>query len=375
MLKGKLAGGFKGSGLRNALVVFQFAISIILIAGTIVIYNQLQYMRNKDIGYNRSKLLIIQNPNSLNTNADAFKNELTHISGISNVTMTSYLPIDGNRNSDAFFTSPSLDQKTSVIMQKWIVDESYIPTLGIKLLSGRNLSPQFSNDSNAIIINEPAAKFLGGGNLLNKKLYHVVDMQSKQVEVLHVIGVVKNFNFNSLHDMVTPLALNLGKETGNITVRLNTNDIQYVLSQIKNKWQAMALGEPFTYSFMDEEFNNQYSTEQQTGKIVITFAALAIFIACLGLFGLAAYAAEQRMKEIGIRKILGATVANITGMLSKDFLKLVLIASVMALPVAWWAMNKWLQDFAYRINITWWIFIVSGLIALLIALSTVIFQD
>lgn len=375
VLKGKLAGGFKGASLRNALVVFQFAISIILIVGTIVIYSQLQYIRSKDIGYMRDKLLTIENTRSLKTQASAFRDELMQISGISNVTMTSFLPVDGNRNSNGFFTSPVLDQKTSLIMQDWIVDENYIPTLNIKLLSGRNFSSVFLTDSNAIIINEAAVKFLGSNNLLNKNLYRLKDIQTKQVDKLHIIGTIKNFNFNSLRDMITPLALSLGKETGSITVRLSTDNIPLVISQIKNKWQTMTQGEPLTYSFVDEEFNNQYSAEQQTGKIFITFAALAIFIACLGLFGLAAYAAEQRTKEIGIRKVLGATVSNITSMLSKDFLKLVVIASIIAFPVAWWAMNKWLQSFAYRIHISWWLFAIAGFTALLIALITVSFQS
>lgn len=374
VLKGKLAGGFRGASLRNALVVFQFAISIILIVGTIVIYSQLQYIRSKDIGYRRDKLLTIENTRSLKTQASAFRDELMQISGISNVTMTSFLPVDGNRNSNGFFTSPVLDQKTSLIMQDWIVDENYIPTLNIKLLSGRNFSSGFLTDSNAIIINEAAVKSLGS-NLLNKNLYRLKNIQTKQVDKLHIIGTIKNFNFSSLRDMITPLALSLGKETGSITVRLSTDNIPLVISQIKNKWQTMTQGEPLTYSFVDEEFNNQYSTEQQTGKIFITFAALAIFIACLGLFGLAAYAAEQRTKEIGIRKVLGATVSNITSMLSKDFLKLVVIASIIAFPVAWWAMNKWLQSFAYRIHISWWLFAIAGFAALLIALITVSFQS
>ncbi|MEO6455868.1 MAG: FtsX-like permease family protein, partial [Ginsengibacter sp.] len=195
-----------------------------------------------------------------------------------------------------------------------------------------------------------------------------------QIEQLHIIGVIKNFNFNSLREIVTPMALTLGKERGSITLRFNTKDIPNILAQAKNKWQAMNTGEPFTYSFMDEQFNDQYQAEQHTGKIFITFAILAVFIGCLGLFGLAAYAAEQRTKEIGIRKVLGASVNNITGLLSKDFLKLVLIAWVIAFPVSWWAMHTWLQDFAYRVSISWWIFFIAGAVAIIIALLTVSFQ-
>ena len=179
------------------------------------------------------------------------------------------------------------------------------------------------------------------------------------MKVYHIIGVIKNFNFNTLREVVTPLALIFAKDNGNISVRITSSDIPAVLAQIKNKWKAIAPSQPFDYSFMDEDFNKLYTTEQRTGKIFITFAVLAILIACLGLFGLVTYAAEQRTKEIGIRKVLGANVATIVAMISKDFLGLVLIASVIAFPVAWWAMSKWLQDFAYRVNIGWWIFLFS----------------
>ena len=375
VLKGKLAAGFKRSWLRNALVVFQFIISIILIFGTVVIYNQLNYIHNKDVGFNRNQVLIIQHTDALRDQGTTFKNELLQISGVQNVTMSGYLPVNFNRSNDAFFTSPALDQSTAMSMQNWTVDETYIPTLDIKILQGRNFSPQFPTDSTGIIINEAAAKFLATKNLLNKKLYEIKDINTKALNEYRVIGVMKNFNFSSLRDVVTPLALKLGKDNGNISVRINSSDIPNVLAQIKNKWKAIAPLQPFDYSFMDEDFNKLYTTEQRTGQIFITFAVLAILIACLGLFGLVTYAAEQRTKEIGIRKVLGANVANIVTMISKDFLKLVLIASVIAFPVAWWAMNKWLQDFAYRVNISWWVFALAACIAMLIALITIGFQS
>jgi putative ABC transport system permease protein len=375
VLKGKLASGFKRSWLRNTLVVFQFVISIILIIGTVVIYNQLNYIRNKDIGFNRNQVLVINNTDALKTQVTTFKNQLLQISGVQNATMSGYLPVNFNRSNDAFFTSPTLDSKTAMSMQNWGVDENYIPTLDIKLLQGRNFSPQFQTDSTGIIINEAAAKFLATKDLLDKKLYQIKDVKTKELNEYRIIGVIKNFNFSSLRDVITPLGLLLRKDNGNISVRINTSNIPAVIAQIKNKWQAMAPGQPFDYSFMDEQFNNLYTAEQQTGRIIITFSVLAILIACLGLFGLVTYAAEQRTKEIGIRKVLGASVSNIVAMISKDFLKLVLIASIIAFPVAWWAMNKWLQDFAYRISISWWIFVLAGVIAVLIALLTISFQS
>ena len=374
VLKGKLAGGFKRSWLRNSLVVFQFSISIILIFGTVVIYNQLNYIHTKDIGYDRNKVLIINNTSALGEQAATFRNELLQVSGVQNATMSGYLPVNYYRSNDAFFTSPALDQKTAISMQNWYVDEKYVPTLGIKVLEGRNFSPEFQTDSNAIVINEAAAKFLATKDILNKKLYNIQDINSKKLNEWHVIGIIKNFNFSSLRDVITPLAFKLGKDNSNISVRINAANTDAVLERIKNKWQSMAAGQPFNYSFMDEDFNRLYTTEQRTGKIFITFAVLAILIASLGLFGLITYAAEQRVKEIGIRKVLGASVGNIAGMLSKDFLKLVLISSIISFPVAWWAMHKWLQDFAYRVSISWWVFVVAGLLALFIAFATISFQ-
>jgi putative ABC transport system permease protein len=375
VLKGKLAAGFKRSWLRNALVVFQFVISIILIFGTVVIYNQLNYIQNKDLGFNRQQVLIIQHTDALRDHATTFKNELRQISGVQNATMSGYLPVNFNRSNDAFFTSPTLDAKTAMSMQNWIVDENYVPTLDIKVVQGRNFSSQFLTDSTGIIINEAAAKFLATKDILNKKLYEIKDINTKALDEWHVLGVIKNFNFSSLRDVITPLALKFGNNNGNISVRINTSDIPNVLAQIKNKWKAIAPSQPFDYSFMDEDFNKLYTTEQRTGQIFITFAVLAILIACLGLFGLVTYAAEQRTKEIGIRKVLGANVSNIVAMITKDFLLLILIASVIAFPVAWWSMNKWLQDFAYRINIGWWVFALAGIIAVLIALFTISFQS
>ena len=225
-----------------------------------------------------------------------------------------------------------------------------------------------------MIINEAAAKFLATRDLLNKKLYNINDLQTKKLNEYHIVGIMKNFNFSSLRDVVTPLALFLGKDNGNISVRIRSTDIPAVITQIKNKWKSISAAQPFDYSFMDEDFNKLYTTEQRTGQIFITFAILAIVIACLGLFGLITYAAEQRIKEIGIRKVLGANVANIVTMISKDFMKLVFVASIIAFPLAWWAMNKWLQDFAYRIDIRWWVFAFAGIITVLISLLTISFQ-
>jgi putative ABC transport system permease protein len=375
VLKGKLSRGFKSSWLRSSLVVFQFFISIALIVGTIVIYNQLKFIRNKDLGYNRNHVLIIKNTSPLGNNTKAFKDEVLQMAGVQNATETGFLPTSEWRSDSPLFPDATLNQKTAVSAQIWPVDENYIPTLDIKMIKGRNFSKDFPTDSSGIIINESAAKLLGFNDPVNKKLYYLNNFNNnKDITAYHILGVVKDFNFSSLREEVTPLALMYHEQNGSISFRINTKDIPGLVAKIENKWKAMAVGQPFTYSFMDDDFNNTYKSEQQTGKIFISFAVFAIFIACLGLFGLVTYAAEQRTKEIGIRKVLGASVNGIVAMLSKDFLKLVLIAMIIAFPVAWWAMHSWLRHFAYRISITWWVFAIAGAMALLIALLTVCLQ-
>ena len=375
VLKGSFTSGFKGSWLKNSLVVFQFVISIFLIASTIVIYSQLGYIRNRDIGFNRKQILVINGTGSLGNRVDAFKEDLLHLKGVQAITASGYLPTNFVRNNNAFFTSPTFEQNSSVSMQDWGVDEHYIPTLGIQLELGRNFSSQFPTDSGAVIINEAAARLMGNKNLFNKPIYQFADIKTKKVQVYHIIGVMKNFNFSTLRDAVTPLGLFLRKDEWSILVRYNASDAARVVNEIRIKWRSFVPAEPFDYTFMDDQFNELYNGEKQTGQIFITFAILAILIASLGLLGLVTYAAAQRTREIGIRKVLGATVAGIVAMITKDFLKLVLLASLIAFPFIWLAMNKWLQGFAYRIGISWWIFLTAAFVALLIALLTVSYQS
>jgi putative ABC transport system permease protein len=374
VIKGKLATGFKTSWLRSGLVVFQFAISIILIIATIVIYKQLNFIQSHKTGFNREQVLVLHNTLPLGSKAKTFREEVVKISGVENATMTGYLPTNGWRNDNPVFADPTLDQKKAVSMQTWDVDEQYIPTLGMELVTGRNFSKEFLTDSSAIIINEAAAKMYGFTEPVGKNLYYLRDIGNKTISVLHVIGIIKDFNFSSFRQQVTPLALMYSENAGNTVIRLSSTNMPHLVTQIERLYKDLAPGQPFDYTFMDEDFNNLYRTEHRMGVIAISFSSLAILIACLGLFGLAAYAAEQRTKEIGIRKVLGATVSNITAMLSKDFLKLVIVAAVIAFPLAWWVMHSWLQDFAYRTNISWWVFIMAGGVAALIAIVTVSFQ-
>ncbi|MES2810162.1 MAG: FtsX-like permease family protein, partial [Bacteroidota bacterium] len=372
VLKGKLANGFKGGRLRSFMVVFQFAISIFLIIGTLVIYKQLKFIQNRDIGYNRSQILIIKNAYDLGDKATIFKQEVKQLAGVAGVTLTGYLPTSGSRSNDALYKDQSKDPKKTLFPQLWDVDHDYISTLGMKIITGRNFSDKMATDSNAIVINETAAKFLGYSNPINKILYRP---RENTIKPYTIIGVIKDFNFSSMRENVTPVVLFLGKNNGNLGIKLNTANIPAVITMIENKWTTLAPAAKINYSFMDADFDASYRAEQRMGQIFIIFTSLAIIIACLGLFGLSAYAAEQRNKEIGIRKVLGANVGTIVRMLSADFMKLVAIAILIACPIAWFVMQKWLQDFAYRINLQWWMLVAAGTAAILIAFITISFQS
>lgn len=371
VLKGKLTGGFRRSWLRNALVVFQFAISITLIIGTAVVYNQLRYIRNRDIGFDRSHVLVIEHTGVLGSQTGAFRDEIMHMAGVRNATMTSFIPTGYSSMASTFFNSPAKDPKTALDMQIWPVDADYIPTMGMKILAGRNFSPEYPTDSTGLILNEAAWRFLGSPDISHKLLYSYVS--ATQLKVYHIVGVLQNFNFKSMRQMVTPLCLVLGTDNTIVSARINASD-SAVTAQAKELWQKMAPGQPFTYSFMEDSFDRLYTGEMRTGRIAFTFSLLAILIACLGLFGLVTFAAEQRTREIGIRKVLGAGISTIVRMIAKDFLKLVIIAFLIAGPLAGWLMTGWLQGFAYRVGIPWWIYALAGTMALLIAVCTVCFR-
>lgn len=378
VLKGKMAAGFKSSWLRSSLVVFQFSISIILIIGTIVIYNQLDYIRSRKTGFDREQVLVLHDTYHLGNKIKAFRQELLKFPGVNSATITGNLPTanPGDFSQNGWFRDASLDAKKAVILTDFQVDENYIPTLKMQMAKGRNFSQEFKSDSSGIIINESAARLLGVKAPINMLLYRP-DFEggnpNKSV-ASHVVGVVKDFNYSNMHEKIGPLVMEYKENWGSIALAVRAKNMSSLIDQIENKWQNMAPGLPFSYTFMDSDFNNLYHAEQRTGKLFITFAVFAILIACLGLFGLVTYAAEQRTKEIGIRKVLGAPVGGIVVLLSRDFAWLVLIASLISFPIAWLAMNQWLQSFAYRIGIGWWVFAVAGVTAMGIALFTVSLQ-
>jgi putative ABC transport system permease protein len=378
VLKGKLSAGFKGGGLRSFLVVFQFFVSILLIIGTLVIHNQLNFIQTKNLGYNRNQVLVVKNSEELKQQANVFKQELAELPGVKEATMTGFLPTNGWRHTNIYYKDATYDQKKSLFPQSWQIDADYIPTMDMKIAAGRNFSKEMQTDSSAIIVNEAAAKFLGFADPVGKTIYQSLGGNRKggpNVKECHIVGVVKDFHFNSLREKIEPIVLTYGQNAGALAIRVSTANITALMAQVKDKWNSLSPGVQIDYSFMDQDFDASYRSEQRIGTIFIIFTSLAIIIACLGLFGLAAYAAEQRTKEIGIRKVLGADVSVIVGMLSKDFIKLVCIAIILASPIAWFVMTKWLQDFAYRITIQWWVIAAAGAGALVIAFVTISFQS
>jgi putative ABC transport system permease protein len=372
VLKAKFFKTNKGGSFRSLLVVFQFSISIFLIIGTLVIYTQLHYIQTRNLGYDRSQVLTIKNTTPLDTKADILKQKLQQINGVTSATLSNFLPTGEKRNRTALLPTSVYDQKKAIILESWPVDEDYITTLGMQLKSGRNFSKQMATDDSAIILNESAARLFAINSPENQLLYHFP--YDRPTQQYHVIGIIKDFNFNSLRENVTPLALRRGASYGALTLRVTTDNLPTLIAQIKTAWTSVASGQQLEYSFMDADFNATYRSEQRVGTICFVFTALAIGIACLGIFGLAAYAAERRSKEIGIRKVLGATVPTIFRMLSTDFIKLVAIAIGIATPLAWFSMQKWLQEFAYRATIPWWILAIGGVTAMAIALFSVSFQ-
>jgi len=375
VLKGRIASGFKSSWLRSSLVIGQFIISIGLIVCTIVVYRQLQYIRFRAIGFNRDQVLVLHNTYAFgDQNVKTLRKDLVNMAGVTDVAVSTDMPTQtAGYDQDGWFRTPSLDAKQIVVATTLFVDDHYVPTLGMKMAKGRNFDiTQFKTDSSAIIINEAAAALLGFKDPVNQTLWHAGDSMSSVP--YHIIGVVKDFNYSSMHDRIHPLLMQFADNFGAVAIRFRTTDVFGLVGQIEAKWHAIQQGIPFNYTFLDDDFNKMYEAEQKTSRLFITFAVFAIFIACLGLFGLVTYAAEQRMKEIGIRKVLGAHITGIVGLLSKDFVRLIGIAALIAFPLAGWFMYKWLQSFAYRTNISWWIFFAAGGAALLIALLTVSVQ-
>jgi putative ABC transport system permease protein len=374
----------KSGMIRSSLVVFQFMISIFLVVGTVAVYMQLNYIQNKKIGFNKNQVIEVNDAFALGDNRMAYKNILLKNSFIESATISSYLPVSGGWRSDSPWWAEGKDatQENMVSLQNWQADHDYVETLGMTMIQGRDFSRDFPSDSIAVILNESAAQaFFSEEDPLGRNINSYGQasdgsVDKENLQKLTVIGVVEDFHFESLKENISPVLIYLSRRPeGGVLFRFQAGKTKEVIDKLESTWKEMAPGQPFSYSFLDESFGRMYASETRLGTIFGIFAIIAIVIACLGLFALTAFTAEQRTKEIGIRKVLGASVSGIVLMLSKDFGKLVIIAFVLAIPFAWWGINKWLETYQYKVEIGWWVYALSGIAAFLIAWLTMSYQS
>ena len=377
VMKGNFSVSNKGSWMRNGLVVFQFMVSIILIVGTLVVSQQMNYMRSKNLGFDKDQVIYIERAFTLNEKLPTAIEELRQIPNVVNTAVTSStIGKEGDFFGEQFQPEGSAEVLTVKFM---IADDFFSQLIGFELKEGR-LFAEGTNDSLNIILNETAVKVLGLsdpiGRLLNSSR---PDNNGNEVmRTFTIIGIVKDFHFQSLRDEITPLVIMSNEFLGFnqfLAVKIKGEKLQETLSSIESKWKELSPGTPYRFSFLDDQIQNEYAEEKRSGQLFSVFSGLAIIIACVGLFGLSAYTASLRTKEIGIRKVLGASVTGVTLLLSKDFTRLVGVAFVLAVPISWWMMNNWLQAFAYRISLGATAFILAGLISLSIAWFTVCYQS
>lgn len=377
VLKGKISNSLAAVSLRKSLVIFQFVISVVLIIASVVINKQMNYLQSKDLGFDKEQQIVVPLRSSTAKKIySTLKNEISANSLISSVGASLYYPGIFNPSDMPLYRAGASMNESKRVFMNW-VDDSFLQTLDIKPAKGRFFSKAFPSDSNArMILNETAIKQLGYGtpeDAVGK--YAVIDWQGESYRY-EIVGVAKDFHFQDLHVPIEPYGFQLihQPQFNYLLVHAKPGDIKASLTAVETIWRKLNPNEPFDYSFLDQDFNKNYQAENRLSSIVGYFTIIAILISCLGLFGLAAFSAEQRTKEIGVRKVLGASVAGLVGLLSKDFMKLVAIAVLIASPVAWLIMNKWLQDFAFRTGIGWQVFAITGLVALFVAIVTISFQ-
>ena len=364
------SGKSRRGKLRSVLVITQFAISIILLIGTVTIKDQLDYIQKKNLGFDKENLVYINNASFLGSKIEPFKQELLQNHNIISASNSSRMFVSGIPGSGYLFNQKTGFDPLSIQYVK--ADYDFLKTYKIQLIKGRFFSKDFPSDSSATVINEAAAKLIGVSNPIGSYLFRPEGASTENT--FKIIGIIKDFNYQSLHKKISALAIHLqpeNKSSNNITIRIRTTDLKSTLNFINRTWQNFSSGERMNLGFLDKRLEQLYTSEQKTSEVASVFSALAIFIACLGLFGLAAFVAEQRTKEIGMRKVLGASIPELIILLSKEFTKWVIIANIIAWPAAYYIMNNWLKNFAYRIDLSWWVFVLSGTIALLIALATV----
>ena len=369
VLKGlRIQSGGSAGFIRKGLVILQFSISIILIISTILIYQQIHYAKNRDLGYNKENLIYLQLQGNMIQHFNAIKNDLKETGVVQNTSLSRSMVLQlGSNTGD--FQWQGKDPNKQILITVETVSPEYISTMGMRIKQGRDFYPDMKADSNNVIINETLAKLMGNKSILGSVL-------SQGDSKYTVVGVMNDFIYNNMYSPSSPLILFPDTSgTNYMTIRLKrTADLPAAIAKVEKVIKSNNPGFPFEYKFVDEQFDQYFKNETLIGKLATVFAILAIFISCLGLFGLAAYTAERRTKEIGIRKVLGASAQGLAGLLSSDFLKLVALSCLIAFPIAWWMMHNWLQGYEYRITISWTIFLFAGLLALFIALLTVSFQ-
>jgi putative ABC transport system permease protein len=377
VLKGELRQGMKGGLVRRCLVVFQFAVSVVLVVGTLVVFRQLRYIQNEKVGFNRNQVLVLDNTSLIGAKADALKEEMRAYPRVVKASLSGFLPVPSSRARMIIAAEGDPDGRNSPAIAVWTVDHDYLETLEMTLASGRNFSKEMGTDSEAVILNQAAVRHFQFDDPVGKRVVlHDLgpDGQRFIQQPYTVIGVVEDFNYESLRAAVEPMVLRLGTSRGKLILRVQGEDLAGTIETLRGKWAEFAPGEPFEYFFLDERFDKMYESELRIGRIFGSFASLAVFIGCLGLFGLAAFSAAKRTKEIGIHKVFGATVPDVLRLLVREYVLLVALANLIAWPVAYLIMSGWLRDFAYRTGIGWAGFVGTGLGTLAVALLTVGFQ-
>lgn len=376
VLNGTIRQGIKSGPIRSTLVVFQFSISIIMIIGTAIVFDQLSFIQNKKLGFEKDQILLVNDAWILGDNVSAFKEEASRNSSILQSTVSSFTPTGNTDNSDLYFKNASAASEESLVISIAVVDQDYLSTMGLTLHDGRFFSRDFPSDSMAVLINSTAVERFGYENPIGSTIHRYGGSNDEpELEAYRIIGVINDFHFKSLRSDIEPLVMHLGSNPGFAQFKIQMENADATIAHLESTWNKFAPGQPFDYQFMNQQFDVMYKSEAKVGEIFTVFAVLTILIACLGLFGLAAFTAEQKTKEIGIRKTLGASIPSIVNMLSKNFIKLVLISFLIAIPIASLAMNFWLEDFAYRTELKPMTYIVSGITALAIAWITISFQS
>lgn len=367
-LKGELVESAGQGWLRKGLVASQFCISIVLIIGALSVDSQLRFMQNRRLGFDKEQVLVINRAQALGERYEVFFEQLNDMQAVKAASAALFLP---GKEFDSTVFEPEQPSNYKVTSLSYtFIDPHFVDALKLNMAAGRDFQPELATDSAAVLINQAAARKLGWEEPLGKTLAMGGGEPSR------VIGVVEDFHFRSLHHEIEPIVMLMASwNLPHIAVRLNAGDMGGHIQALRAAWEEFVPDTPFDYTFLSEDYARLYDSEQRMARVFTVFSVLAIFIACLGLFGLAAFMAVRRTKEIGIRRILGATVAGIVGLLSRDFLKLVFFALLIAAPIAWYGMNKWLQGFAYRVELQWWIFVVAGLIAAVLAFLTVAYQS